>query len=120
MAAKNQYDEWTDAIGHTIRPGDTVAVATIEGQRPVIVIGEIVRINSHDSKGQPIVGWHYYESGGRSQEAQFPSCTITVRPTGETRFDTSSRRQNLVTYRIPANVLLVEAGARPVNPLARP
>lgn len=56
MAAKlplsqTTVPEWTDAAGHTIRPGDRVAVATGCKSELAVEFGILERINTHDSYG---------------------------------------------------------------------
>lgn len=52
--AKKEWttDRWKDSLGQEFRPGDLVAVATINGKSPQMVVAEVVRINTHNSKGQ--------------------------------------------------------------------
>lgn len=45
-------DEWQDSIGQTFRPGDLVAVATVNGRSPQMVIAEVKTINLTNAKGE--------------------------------------------------------------------
>lgn len=52
--ADKTWDEWTDNLGNTYRPGDIVAVATINGKSPQMVIAVVERINRVNSSGEEI------------------------------------------------------------------
>lgn len=45
-------DEWEDSLGQKITPGDFIAVATISGRSPQMVVAQIVRLNTHDKDGK--------------------------------------------------------------------
>jgi hypothetical protein len=70
-----------------MKPGDFVAVATISGRSPQMVVGQIVRINTHDAKGFPyVIQWgngpavaDSYGSGGT------PTVTVTATPVHDGR-----------------------------------
>ena len=96
---------WTDAYGQTYGPGDHIAVATISGRSPQLVIAVVERINTVDSKGQPIVTYVGWNPTTR-QPITAPSCTVTARPVHDGRgFHRWSDRA--VTYRIPGNIIKV-------------
>lgn len=116
MATKQEHQlaEWPDAVGVMIRPGDTVAVAIIDGRSPKIVIGEVLRINSHDSKGQPLRDGRYDRA--TRQILTFPTASVTVRPTGETRFGDTQSRTRIVTYKFPQNIIKLPEGTLPFDP----
>lgn len=55
------WDEWTDILGNTYRPGDIVAVSTINGKSPQLVIARVERINRVNSSGEEITARKYLE-----------------------------------------------------------
>lgn len=55
------WDEWTDCLGNTYRPGDTVAIAVINGKSPQLVIAIVERINRVDSSGVEITTRKWFE-----------------------------------------------------------
>lgn len=66
------WDEWVDATGQTYRPGDFVAVATINGKSPQMVFGQVVKINRINSKKELILEseWHYEDCEPGDKGAQ--------------------------------------------------
>lgn len=117
------WDEWTDVLGQTYRPGDYVAYASVNGRSPQLVIAEVIRINRVDSKGHlhlERVGYLRYHRemkwpGGENRPVTqqmpiyAPSCSVTVRPVIDARgFYRSGRRAGTVTLKIPQNVIKVD------------
>lgn len=58
------YDEWTDVLGNTYRPGDLVAIAIINGKSPQMVIARVNKINRVNSSGEEITtrAWIEHET----------------------------------------------------------
>lgn len=48
------WDEWTDCLGNSFRAGDIIAVATINGKSPQLVLARVERINRVNSSGEEI------------------------------------------------------------------
>ena len=48
------WPEWEDCRGNFYQPGDIVAVATVNGRSPQLVLARVERINRVNSSGQPI------------------------------------------------------------------
>lgn len=67
------YDEWTDPCGNVYRPGDHVAVATISGRSPQLVIAKVVSINRVNSKGEEI-GKSSFDGGDPELDAALAEC----------------------------------------------
>ena len=109
---RETWAEWTDVLGNTYKPGDIVAIATVSGRSPQLVIAKVVSINKTDKEGNEITArkWvehdepimrtrirrsynyntnkydditeSYLEEGGYKQ---VPSCTVTAQPLMDTR-----------------------------------
>lgn len=129
------WDEWTDPLGQVYKPGDYVAVATINGKSPQMVICKVVRINRVDSKGHLIcaktsrkVDAKEGEPGARQDrkwdaarktqvdtgvwyrlEYDYPPlCTVTAYPIIDGRgFGRYGDVKNS-TYRLPGNIIKVD------------
>lgn len=116
------WPEWTDVLGQTYRAGDRVAIATISGRSPQMVIGTVVRINRVDSHGEEIVThhsrWEIVDGERKAYYYNTPSCTVRVQPEIDARGfyrtrgmwidekwvnDATDPKQ--VTYQIPANII---------------
>lgn len=112
--ADKTWPHWTDALGNIIYPGDTVAVATINGRSPQQVIAQVVRINRLNSKGEEIVdSKRVKDADGKWVYINEPSCSITAIPLIDARgFLRWSSRDGApakaVTYQLPRNVIKVE------------
>lgn len=99
------WDEWTDVLGNTYKPGDIVAVATISSKSPQLVIARVERINRLNGSGEEITTrkWFdhetpiqrerecyylkqspYYSYRGQAVHECKPACTMYVE-TGEYR-----------------------------------
>lgn len=112
------WDEWTDILGQTYRPGDWVAVATVNMKSPQLVVGQVLKINRIDSKGN-LVGYEEWDTptgqwydfkGPRPGLRWKESCTVTVAPMIDARgFHRSSpdKKSKNVTYTIANNVIKV-------------
>lgn len=48
-------DEWTDSVGQVFKPGDLVAIATVNGKSPQMVIARVEKINLTNAKGERLV-----------------------------------------------------------------
>lgn len=120
------YDHWTDVTGREFRPGDIVAIATINGRSPQMVLAKVERINRVNSRNEEVVSYEFaWEDGGENTAHWMPgrgkgtrvskaSCTVTALPIQDARdFYRSNRggKQKLVTYQIPENILLVKSKA---------
>lgn len=46
-------DEWEDSLGQKIVPGDFIAVATISGKSPQMVVAQIEKMSTHNADGKP-------------------------------------------------------------------
>lgn len=69
-------DEWTDMVGSTYGPGDIVAVATISGRSPQMIVGEVVRILAMDPEGKPYEDREWDADSGSYRRK--PSVKVTV------------------------------------------
>lgn len=127
------WGSWTDVLGQTYRPGDTVAVGVINGRSPQIVIGEVIRINRINSQGQE----HLEEVLERDDNGMpvrdpgthdfirhiVPSCTVTVMPQVDARgfwragvtFQ-KDKKVRPVTYTIWQNIIKVRKRVEPRPP----
>lgn len=123
--ADKTWPEWRDMLGRIYRPGDIVAIATVSGKSPQLVLGQVERINRINSKGEEITesylywppgvpevndrGWPNYKE---SQRRTRPSCTVTVTPVADARKFYRSRTPEgaakKVTYQFPQNIVRVE------------
>lgn len=103
-----EWPHWTDILGNLIYPGDFIAVATINGRSPQMVIAQVERINRLNSRGEEITDW-VMESGRRRT---VPSCSITARPIKDARnfwrWSKKGEKARAVTYQIPANIIRIE------------
>lgn len=105
---------WTDILGNTIYPGDFIAVSTINGRSPQLVIAQVERINRLNSRGEEITA--AARENGKWKNA--PSCSITARPVMDARNfmrwstwkgnSNAKDKPRAVTYQIPENVLRIE------------
>lgn len=79
-------DKWRDSLGQWFEAGDFMAVATISGRSPQMVIAQVVKINTHDAKGLPyIVQWGngpaVADDGYRGYgKPPVPTVTVTATP----------------------------------------
>jgi hypothetical protein len=125
-----EWDYWTDVLGQTYRVGDTVAVATVNGKSPQMVLARVERINKMDSKGKPITksewvwedSFQTYNWREPHERKEFPSCTVTATPIVDARGFTrySSQHWNSETkqiehtqakkinYSIPENIIKIK------------
>ena len=55
------WPEWTDELGNTYKPGDVIAVATINGKSPQMVIAVVERINRVNSSGDEIFTQKWFD-----------------------------------------------------------
>jgi len=129
------WDEWTDPLDQVYRPGDYVAIATISGKSPQLVIGKVTKINRVDSKGHLIVSrttrhvdCDKDEPGARERtkydytlkksislgqwyriEHEFiPSCTVTAYPVLDGRGFGRYGKVKPTTYRLWGNIVKVD------------
>jgi hypothetical protein len=114
---RKTYDEWTDALGQTYRPGDTVAIATISGRSPQLVIAKVERINAVNSKGEQITTVEFDRTTKPWTRTTVPSCTVRCKPLVDARdfyrsgkgfFGGQEKEIRSVTYQIPENIIKVE------------
>lgn len=99
-------DSWHDILGNSYGPGDTVAYASINGKSPQLVVAEVVRINTINSKGEKITS-HKYDQN-RRQWTESPSVTVTVKPLIDARgFGRYGKKDRLITLQIPENIIAV-------------
>lgn len=140
MSKQETWDEWEDCMGNSFRPGDLVAIATVSGRSPQLVVAEVIRINKTDAKGTPIVTRQFikhdepimktrtqktYDYGTRGYKEeivsyleegeykQVPSATLTARPIESrfTRYGQSADGTNKPsTYTITANWVKIADG----------
>lgn len=118
-----EWPFWTDKLGHLIYPGDFIAVATINGRSPQMVIARVERINRINSKGEEVTQVKYIQydepvektaSNGKKYMARgeyqnTPSCTITATPVLNARdFTRWGAPSKKVTYQIPENCVKVD------------
>jgi len=106
------WPHWTDCLGNIIYPDDLVAVSTINGRSPQLVIARVVRINRLNSKGEEIVVQQREKINDKWEWTTTPSCTITAVPVIDARgfFRWSGRNgeeAKAVTYQIPSNIVKV-------------
>ncbi len=95
---------WTDCLGNIIYSGDYIAVATINGRSPQLVIAQVERINRLNSRGEEITEG-VRENG---KWVTVPSCSITARPFKDARdFKRWADKPRAVTYQIPANCIKI-------------
>ena len=93
-------DEWEDSLGQKIVPGDFVAVATISGRSPQMVIAQIERLNTHDSHGKPFGAYSKAYPAVASEESDFLPRT--------------HKRYDGTTYTSPAHIRTVTITATPL------
>lgn len=105
---------WHDALGQRYEPGDRVAIATVNGKSPQLVIGEVIRINRMNSRGEPIMDRRFLRAkpGQRSHSVEYESATITVQPLvdgrGFLRWSArGGKAPRAVTYQYPQNIIKV-------------
>lgn len=121
-----EWPQWKDALGNTFRVGDTLAVATISGKSPQMVICRVERINRRNSRGEPHMDRKWFEHPQpiwktrhngtayeeRGEYREIPSCTVTATPLVDGRkFGRYSDRK--VTYTLPGNWVKVDYNAKP-------
>lgn len=106
------WPHWIDRLGNMIFPGDVVAISTINGRSPQMVIAEVERINRLNSRGEEIT--ESVREMGKWKSV--PSCSITARPIidargfvrwGNWNKKDSESKTRAVTYQIPANVIKI-------------
>lgn len=121
------WPHWTDPLGNLIFPGDVVAISTINGRSPQLVIARVDRINRVNSRGEEIVARKSISFDEPVQRLRYdgtpylvyqeyrevPSCTITATPIIDARgFSRSSTYTGepvkKVTYSIPENIIRIE------------
>lgn len=121
-----EWVSWVDVLGNVIYPGDYIAVSTINGRSPQMVIAQVVRINRLNSRGEEITDRKFFEydepiekprAGGgtysaRGEYRDVPSCTITAKPLIDARGFTRWSSRNgepakAVTYQIPGNCVKI-------------
>ena len=71
---EKEWASWTDPLGATYAPGDLIAYPATQGSSAVMRFGYVVRINSVNSSGQPIMRWHWE---GKTK-VETPSATVTL------------------------------------------
>lgn len=107
---------WTDALGQPYGPGDMIAVATISGRSPQMVIAQVIEIRRKDASGNLIMEHGYGEvedDNGtvRRQWGVTPSCKVKARPIVDGRqFSRSTRNPRPVTYSITGNIVKLQMG----------
>lgn len=74
-------DSWEDSLGQKISPGDFIAVATISGRSPQMVIAQLERINTHNNEGKPFGAHSKAYPASAYEESDFETRTRT-RPDG--------------------------------------
>lgn len=123
-----EWPEWTDSLGNVYRPGDIVAVATINGRSPQLVIARVEKINRLNSSGKeiitsqytaypepvwtvnPVNGKEYWKQG---EYATVPYCSVKATPLRDLRgFGRWSQKDDqgnhkAVTYSIPENIIKI-------------
>lgn len=55
------WDQWEDALGNTYKPGDIIAIATISGKSPQMVIARVERINRVNGSGEKITTHKWFD-----------------------------------------------------------
>lgn len=55
------WSEWEDGVGNIYGPGDIVAVATVSGKSPQMVIARVERINRLNSSGEEITTRKWFD-----------------------------------------------------------
>lgn len=55
------WDEWTDALGNTYRPGDIIAIATVRSKSPQMVIARVEKINRLNGSGEEIMTRKWFD-----------------------------------------------------------
>lgn len=106
------WDEWTDVLGQVYRAGDHVAVATISGKSPQMVLGRVERINRVDSKGSLIEDGRWELDGrGERKWLTVPSCTVSVKPLLDARGFTRWGNAKTVTYQFWQNIVKIDNDA---------
>lgn len=60
-AEAKTWPEWVDALGNTYGPGDIVAVSTINGKSPQLVIARVEKLNRINSSGKLITKRKYFD-----------------------------------------------------------
>ncbi|MFS0885118.1 hypothetical protein [Aeromicrobium sp. 179-A 4D2 NHS] len=108
-------NEWTDGLGQTIRPGDHIAVSTVNNKSPQTVIAKVTAINVTDAKGNPVFDNGFGDTytphyGGPTETDTIPGATITAIPVadmrGFIRWGTySGGKAKAVTYRLLGNII---------------
>lgn len=54
MNTDKEWEYWTDVLGNEYRPGDLVAIATVNGKSPQLVLAIVERINKVNSRGEEL------------------------------------------------------------------
>lgn len=54
MDSSKEWDSWEDCLGNKYQAGDVIAVATISGRSPQLVLAVVERINKVNSSGEEI------------------------------------------------------------------
>ena len=75
-------DSWEDSLGQKIEPGDFIAVATISGRSPQMVIAQIVRLNTHDKDGNPFGAFSKAYPATACEEDDFKPKTVPTHSGG--------------------------------------
>lgn len=112
LMAVQHVDEWPDALGNTMRPGDLVIVSTINGRSPQGVVARIVSLNSTDSKGNLLVD---DGAGGAIANTYMhlannpPTVTVSAVPIldlrGFRRWGSRGGENKTVNYKIVSNII---------------
>lgn len=55
VADETTWDQWEDCLGNFYQAGDIVAVATVNGRSPQLVLARVERINRVNSRGEEIM-----------------------------------------------------------------
>lgn len=98
----HEIPEWTDCLGQTYKPGDAVAYASISGKSPQLVIGEVVSIHSHDSKGN-----RYRNFKGQD------ICSVKVQPLLDARGFWRDYNAKAVHLKIVENIIKIPNELKP-------
>lgn len=51
--SSKEWPFWTDVLGNEYKPGDLIAVSTVSGRSPQMVIARVEKINKVNSQGEP-------------------------------------------------------------------
>ncbi len=113
------WDNWTDGLGSPIWPGCHIAIATVSGRSPQMVVAELLRINRKNSRGELHKGdlcW-FTKDGKRSNSnphapyGRTAGATFTAKPF-YARFDSrvepwGSEEVRAATYQFQRNIIRI-------------